>query len=87
MKTININVTENDIRQGVPEDCNQCPIAIAALRVFPETEIRVGDMIEVYPLNGDDEEWYDLPDSALEFISDFDDGKDVHPFSFEAVTD
>lgn len=29
---IKLNVTENDIREGKPYDCNECPIAISLLR-------------------------------------------------------
>jgi len=72
-----ITVTQKDIKNGKPCKSFLCPIAIAVqrktkgiYRVMAEELVKKG---VVYP----------LPDIAKEFISRFDEGMPVKPFSFE----
>jgi hypothetical protein len=88
MKKITIDVTQDDIKEGEKASAEFCPIACAVRRLFPDSYIRVDDLLEVGPDDSDkDSEYYDLPESALEFIHNFDIGRHVEPFSFVAVSD
>ena len=81
MKTIKIEVTEEDIRKGVRDNCRECPIASACNRaglkypsVYPE-EIQYWQNIGLkgWRTSAEVEYW----------IADYDAGKPVTPFSFE----
>ena len=80
-----INVTRRDIDRGEQYSPEDCPIARAARRHFRDVsvawdallaagQLRPGSSLEVR---------FELPDEAKEFIRAFDDGEDVHPFTFE----
>jgi len=81
--SILINVTARDIRLGEPKSHRQCPIARAIYRHFP------GRLVEVSGARA----WLDadklygvyLPESAVQFISAYDQGDDVEPFRFRLV--
>lgn len=85
--TLTIKVRKSHIERGVMEDEYNCPIAIA-LRdtkafwdLWPyHNNFRVGTDIILY---NDIDIAADLPDSAIAFISDFDAGEPVDPFSFK----
>lgn len=73
-----ITVTQEDIEKG-KRGCRNCPIALATNRttlldaaVYPHCIISV-DMGTVWV----------LPKKAQQFIQRFDDGKPVHPFTFD----
>jgi len=84
-----INVTEEDIKNGMPGDCHNCAISQALKRYFktPQTctEIEGGDIVlkvndKKYEVN------YKNESDVLDFIFDFDqvDGwSKVKPISFE----
>jgi hypothetical protein len=73
---VRVRVTEKDIVVGVYGSCFRCPIARAMARVF-RTQIHVGSCS--FSRAG----WYRfLPTEACDFISRFDEGKTVKPFSF-----
>jgi hypothetical protein len=72
-----INVTQEDIDEGKPVVCNECPVALAIARALPGCEIHVLGTIVI--VNG---MYYQLPDECLDFVTRFDDGKSVSPFSF-----
>jgi hypothetical protein len=85
---IDVDVTDDDIRQGVPEEPECCPIALAIKRqLHPDDKVGV-DICEFGPLrdsafatiNGTD---CQLPDEAREFIEQFDHDGPVFPFKFE----
>ena len=72
-----INVTQQDIDNGLR--CNQthCPIAIAVYRCAALS-------FAVYSINMRYKEFnIQLPASVQEFIESFDNNKEVQPFSFE----
>lgn len=79
---LKIDVTQEDIDKGTPEKSNSCPIALALKRQLPEAEEISVDIVSDFMI---DEQRYigDLPKSGEMFIQDFDNHKQVNPFSFE----
>jgi hypothetical protein len=73
-----IEVTADDIAEGVPEDGIGCPIACALNRL-------TGDRYEVdyEEVTTPDGRVIDLPPEARAFIRRFDRGDEVAPFTFE----
>ena len=77
-KTINIDVTESDIRAGVTGSCQFCPIARAAKRTFNTSRVHVTDTVLEFglpdPLYPDTARWHtvELPDEAQGFVKAFD---------------
>ena len=83
-----ITVTAEHIANGIRENCEHCPIALALAEAFPGAGVHVdGDYNTGIAPNGGLGGWYEiqLPHEALEFIWDFDDGgaEKVVPFSFD----
>jgi hypothetical protein len=91
---LNVEVTEDDIKEGVKKNCFDCPWAIATKRalraVYPDTELIVRTENCVTYLELPDPEWgtYPIascenPDNVYNFIRDFDYGgaSDVFPDS------
>lgn len=74
-----IQVKQDHIRGGIQLDCKHCPIAIAVgeivkTKVFVKvrkTSITVGNRTQ------------NLPESAKDFITNFDLFREVKPFEFE----
>ena len=80
-----ITVTAQHIAAGVREDCENCPIALAILEAFPGVGyVAVGPgTCTIAPADGPTGATdVDLPESALNFIWDFDDGGHPKPFTF-----
>jgi len=67
-------VTADDIAQGKPTKCAECPVARAVARCFPERKIHVGLML--LKIN---QAVYYLSRDATDFIESFDDGMEVVP--------
>jgi hypothetical protein len=85
MKTININVTQACIDRAIRSDCRACPIALAAMMAMPDADIiNVGSCVmTVVDDSGDNvKSRYVLPNSARNFIQQFDCNLPVKPFSF-----
>ena len=90
-----IDVTEQDIRHGIPCKAGNCPIALASERVltkmtgFPIQPFVDGDYITatIECDNYGTERIFlgDLPLIACEFIQDYDSRLPVKPFSFECT--
>jgi hypothetical protein len=74
-----IEVTQEDIDRGIPEDPTSCPVARAVRRAFPDAKQIGVDYGEVVV---DDNEWIVNAGTAI-FIEDFDRGDKVEPFVFE----
>ena len=72
-----VKVNNDHIQYGVKRNCEKCPIALALQDEFPYHAIEVGD--DGVTIGAD---YYDLPEIAQDFISDFDDGMSVQPFEF-----
>ena len=93
-RKVTIEVTDDDISEGVPLLMYSCPIALAAKRINLAKVVSVGGHFAyvvsvgghfVYVRNG-----YSsypaivmLPIEAIDFISAFDSNQPVEPFSFE----
>lgn len=96
---ITINVTEQDIIRGVPDDVCKCPIARALKRKLhikhdtPET-VMAGvrariDALTVHDnIYGPWDTFYITTDESIRFMENFDHGKSVKPqkFTFERGT-
>lgn len=92
--TLKINVTAEDIAEGIPGNCANCPIALAALRAIValgfDAYVTVDKYLKVYanPI-GIKLAQFQLPARALDFIVAFDSrvktspnyAHDVKPFS------
>jgi len=77
METLQIRVTRDDIRKGIPENVHMCPIARAVRRAGRE-RVTVDDCIATRTKN------FELPDVAQRFMRSFDWGRPVKPFTFTA---
>ena len=89
MKKKTIRVTDKDILTGVRQSWCECPVAMAVKRAFrtartnkpvhvPHEVIAVGDLEET-------QSWFaETPGVVQRFITRFDAGKRVKPFSFTA---
>jgi hypothetical protein len=76
-----ITVTQEDINVGMPNRCYRCPVALALTRAFNETaEVLYGSAYIV-----DSRQYLKLPIEVSCFISSFDKGEPVKPFSFEVA--
>jgi hypothetical protein len=76
-----INVTEDDIKNARRQSCTRCPIANAFRKLnVPFLGVWVNMIAFPYDSNRDD---INLPEVAVKFINDFDNNKEVSPFSFE----
>lgn len=82
-----IEVTQNDIDQGKPERCFECPISLAIQRhLKPEYQARVATFGVLFRQG---HQWLtetELPAEARSFIKQFDwpgqGARYVHPFKF-----
>ena len=86
-----IEVTQEDINNGVPSDCNKCAIALALKREYKTDDVEVS-VPEVYVslCVGKNELnlRYDMDSKVLEFIDLFDNYRDdnvAEPFTLEVV--
>jgi hypothetical protein len=79
MKTLTIEVTQEDIERGVKQECWDCPIALALFRTTgKEWSVAPSSCRELGTLTD-----YIFPAEATEFIRSFDLGYPVSPFSFK----
>lgn len=72
-----VTVTQEDIDKGRPQVRHGCPIAIAVKRINKSNKVWIGRLIAFI-----DETCYQLPNTAIQFVKDFDSNKPVEPFSF-----
>lgn len=87
-KTLTVEVTQDDIAAGKPEEALSCPIALAVCRqlgVNAELNADVGtvDVENNLWIHDEDISYvYPLPDEARDFIANFDIDGPVDPFKF-----
>jgi hypothetical protein len=74
---VRIDVTQQDIAMGEPKKCGRCPIALAIKRVVSGPVLVFDESVWA---NGGQA---DLPTTAKDFVTAFDFGNPVHPFSFD----
>ena len=85
-RKVTIEVTDDDISDGIKSSCHSCPIALAASRIDVARIISVNSSSMIvrnsYSRNGN---FIVLPIEAIDFISAFDGlgPTAVEPFSFE----
>jgi hypothetical protein len=79
-----IEVTRNDINNGVPHEENCCAIALAIKRQVKCQSVTVEDANGWITIDDDSYGAIDA-DAVNRFISDFDDGQEVSPFTLELV--
>jgi len=83
-RKVTIEVTDDDIFDGIKSSCHSCPIALAASRIDIARIISVNSTSMVvrnsYSRVGD---FILLPIEAIDFIEAFDADQEVEPFSFE----
>ena len=84
-----INVTEEDIKNGQPQNIQCCPIALALKRTFKTdmVEVKKNDENNEVILQVDDNE-YDKDyvsnhSDIFYFVDSYDDNGQVEPFTFE----
>lgn len=84
MNTFKIDVTEQDIQNGIKKDCNKCPIALATVRVLPPNYTHiVVECDKIEASNRGVNCYFNLPHKARDFIERFDTDNIVSPISFE----
>ena len=76
-----VRVTETNLLDGVPKEPEKCPIALAVKDKGFDWAYADRDFIS-FGL-GERTYWVGTPLIALCYMDDFDDGKDVSPFSFD----
>lgn len=79
MKRIKVSVTKNDIRRGVAQRTDRCPVALAVTRALRSQAFVETDEIRVHipvPCR------MTTPRKAAQFIQSFDGGQKVNPFTF-----
>ena len=80
-----IEVTAEDIAKGIAQDCAECPIALAARRLYPAARMHIGgELTREIAAYWPEQAYYDMPDEAVDFVAVFDDGGTVAPFTFTA---
>lgn len=100
-KTLTVEVTEDDIKNGIPQKACKCPIALAICRQLgyqPDDNYVDVAKQAIHVLEKDAEPitfgsgfrakpltQYHLPVNAQDFVERFDDYEDVYPFSFTAL--
>ena len=80
MSRLKITVRRKHIRKGDPQDDGSCPIALALIDKG-YCSPSVGSETTFYT-DGDKRYTSNLPRSARRFVSSFDAGRKVKPFSF-----
>jgi hypothetical protein len=78
-----ITVSQRSIREGTPDDCSTCPVALALKKAFKGrvNDVNVDDKFICLDIDGD----YVVvksPRSVTRFVKAFDEGRNVRSFSF-----
>jgi len=83
---ITVQVTQEDIDDGIPDNTYDCAIACAVKREFIGYTVNVGKHgMYIWPTGESELQCYALPGEASDFIGDFDSGIPVEPFKFIAT--
>jgi len=77
-----IRVTESDIERGYVGDCYACPVALAIISSTGKFIVKVlpDELSNSIQIDGD---IFEAPTAVVDFVNDFDSGRDVEPFEFE----
>lgn len=80
MRTITINVTQEDIDKGIKNSCFNCALALSAKRALEDANLSVGAKTIFWVTKLVD---FNLPQVAIDFIKAFDTNQPVSPFTFD----
>ncbi len=86
MKTLHIQVTEDDIKQGIKGKCDGCPIVLAINRQLMDNCFAYvnGSIGKIYVKSPFHQLCvFSIPIVAYQFIAAFDSDRNVGPFSFD----
>lgn len=82
-----LELIQEDIDAGAPCEGQLCPLALATNRALGERKAEVhveAEFINLFNLDGED--WsFALPLAARLWVSDFDAGREVWPFTLETT--
>ena len=91
MTTLTVNVTAEHIERGTCGSCVSCPIALGIVASLPAAVAAdVAYMFDAITAGADVEmsdgsiTYLTLPPEAAQFMTAFDDGRTVEPFTFTA---
>lgn len=78
--TTRVDMIDDDITGGVPNDPENCPIARAIKRVTGRTSVRIGEDTQgAVIING---AMFKIPEFIKEFVDKFDNGEHPEPIDF-----
>ena len=77
-----VEITQEDIDQGIKGECSKCPLALALKRVFPIDEVGV-----YYFTFSVGRKHHNLSDEAMMFVRNFDESKKLVQPQTLKVTD
>jgi hypothetical protein len=81
-----IEVTQDDINNGIRNDCDRCPVALAISRALPACRVSVyPDEVEIVRQPGVISQ-HEPPSEVTTFVNRFDNPSNIaviSPFSFE----
>ena len=92
--TIEIPVTEEQIRQGLPYDSRSCPIALSLKQRFPGHDCRVFDDDGFLSIEPEEDGGagqsefagrYEVDDSVLSWVRRYDDERDTGPATLQLL--
>jgi len=83
-REITLKITEDDIRRGIRERCEECPAALAAIRLFPGHGCSAGQIGVVLMSPGGEVTMaiYETSEALQAFMDDFDAGYPVSPAEY-----
>lgn len=82
-----VSIEQKHIDAGEIYSAYECPIALAVRDQYPDFQsvtVTPDDLYIGISLKHGTSEMFDMPDEASAFVRDFDKGKAVQPFTFEA---
>lgn len=84
IETLEVNVTEQDIRLGIQKSCRECPNGLAIYNATRLDSVRVDvGLPNVYIYNNFDTIFKStLPHDVVKWILKFDDGDPVEPITY-----
>jgi len=86
-RTMTIRITNKDIQNGKRRDVNQCPIALAVNRHMKQRGYKpfIVTFIHMFDNVEDQGTWARLPEKAQCFVSRFDNGRPIGPFTLKVT--
>jgi hypothetical protein len=82
METLKIDITVEDIKNGIRWSWDQCPIALAVKRAVKAEYVHIGDkQVTITKLQSHRPLVYQLSDEGAQFYYNFDHGHSVKPTS------